>query len=505
MDVLHANLKTAPPGPAKTAVPGGPHNFMFAGLIDGLFAPGESAPAPRLEPRDRSARPEDDPRPEPTAPTARPAPAKAARVVSETIDPATPLAAPVVASAPEPADRLPQAMAAIGEAIPGATPPASTPPETTPDNSVATPQAPPLTPQETAEPSAELPADTAALSRTTAPVATAAPGPDKAPAPAADAAPATGAPPAPPESNTDVRRAPRAASNGPDKTAEAGPDRPADQPIPVRDGTRGDATPRDAAAFDQDIATESGDDRPLPVAFRRAGHPGSVAADGRATDGPAADLGEAAGESAADKPGARMTADILAALARPAAPVPRSLPTASVAGKIGGDAFASQLVAGNGNETRTRVRQAPLPTPAPAPRPAPALDQIALHIRRAAADGLDRIRIQLKPAELGRVDIRLEIGNDNRVAALVTVDRPETLDLLQRDARGLERALEDAGLKPDGGNLEFSLGGERAGGFASALGDARPTEDTDESDPSVAEAPPSNEEWTSDALLDIQV
>ena len=36
----------------------------------------------------------------------------------------------------------------------------------------------------------------------------------------------------------------------------------------------------------------------------------------------------------------------------------------------------------------------------------------------------------------------LDIGHDGRILAAVAVDRQETLDLLQRDARALERALQ---------------------------------------------------------------
>jgi hypothetical protein len=39
----------------------------------------------------------------------------------------------------------------------------------------------------------------------------------------------------------------------------------------------------------------------------------------------------------------------------------------------------------------------------------------------------------------------------------VVVDRPATLDLLQRDAKALERALQDAGLQTGSGSLSFNL------------------------------------------------
>ena len=49
---------------------------------------------------------------------------------------------------------------------------------------------------------------------------------------------------------------------------------------------------------------------------------------------------------------------------------------------------------------------------------------------------------------------------DGRVDAVVRVERPETLELLQRDARQLVRALQDAGLQADSGSLSFHLRGD---------------------------------------------
>ena len=83
--------------------------------------------------------------------------------------------------------------------------------------------------------------------------------------------------------------------------------------------------------------------------------------------------------------------------------------------------------------------------------------QVAVQIARAAQDGVNQIQIRLNPAELGRVDVRMDVGHDGRVIAVVTADRQETLDLLQRDQRSLERALQDAGLQTGSGGLSFSL------------------------------------------------
>jgi hypothetical protein len=98
--------------------------------------------------------------------------------------------------------------------------------------------------------------------------------------------------------------------------------------------------------------------------------------------------------------------------------------------------------------------------PAPETRqslPSPAAEQVKVKLVKAAEGGLDKIKIQLNPSELGKVEIRLEFGSDGGVRGIVTVEKPETLHLLQRDARQLEQSLQDAGFKTDGEGLEFQM------------------------------------------------
>lgn len=85
-------------------------------------------------------------------------------------------------------------------------------------------------------------------------------------------------------------------------------------------------------------------------------------------------------------------------------------------------------------------------------------DQISVKITKALQTGVDRISIQLRPAELGRVDVKLEMTHDGRVMTVVTAEKQDTLDLLRRDSSELQRALADAGLK--NGDMEFNLKGQ---------------------------------------------
>ena len=92
-----------------------------------------------------------------------------------------------------------------------------------------------------------------------------------------------------------------------------------------------------------------------------------------------------------------------------------------------------------------------LPTP---------VEQVILQLNRSVKNGDDQISLQLHPADLGKITVKLDIGSDGKVQGSVTADNPQTLALLQKDSRSLERALQDAGLRTDAGSLQFNLGGQ---------------------------------------------
>lgn len=128
----------------------------------------------------------------------------------------------------------------------------------------------------------------------------------------------------------------------------------------------------------------------------------------------------------------------------------------------GGSTLPSALagadaLAGSGQTAKLETANATKPASQAARSPQPAVDQVAVRIQKAAAAGQDRIQIKLNPAELGRVDVKLEFQADGGVRAVVSVERPETFDLLQRDARSLERALHDAGFKGGQTDLSFEM------------------------------------------------
>ena len=85
------------------------------------------------------------------------------------------------------------------------------------------------------------------------------------------------------------------------------------------------------------------------------------------------------------------------------------------------------------------------------------LHVVPIEIGLRALAGGRNFEIRLDPAELGRVDVSLKISDSGEVTAKLVVDRVETLHMLQRDARTLERAFEQAGLKPSSAGVDITL------------------------------------------------
>lgn len=99
--------------------------------------------------------------------------------------------------------------------------------------------------------------------------------------------------------------------------------------------------------------------------------------------------------------------------------------------------------------------------PAPPAPPMPVLDDVPLGavpiaIGMRSLAGASRFEIRLDPPELGRIAVSLTI-EDGEVSARLVVDRVETLQLLSRDAKTLERAFEQAGLKAGENAVQISL------------------------------------------------
>jgi predicted RNase H-like nuclease len=95
-----------------------------------------------------------------------------------------------------------------------------------------------------------------------------------------------------------------------------------------------------------------------------------------------------------------------------------------------------------------------LSTPMPARQLAPVVVSLAL------GRGDEALTIALDPVELGRVEVSIGQGKEAGQLRIVA-ERPETLALLQRDQRELDRALNQAGLGDLARSLSFSLASDQ--------------------------------------------
>jgi hypothetical protein len=82
---------------------------------------------------------------------------------------------------------------------------------------------------------------------------------------------------------------------------------------------------------------------------------------------------------------------------------------------------------------------------------------LPIELGLSALNGKRSIDVLLSPAELGTVEIRLEVSNHSEVKAHIKADRPETLSMLMDDSYALKSALDQTGMTTTTDSLQFSL------------------------------------------------
>jgi hypothetical protein len=209
------------------------------------------------------------------------------------------------------------------------------------------------------------------------------------------------------------------------------------------------------------------DSRPAPAA---SAQPDAMAAEARPS-----------GESSAGDPAEHLLPDAPAAVGRPAEQAPTLAPARPEAAATGAADGLKPLPLGELPRTPSVEAGSPVAAPAsggspPPPAMPPARQVAPIAIALAFAPGGQAgFTLALEPAEMGRVEIRLRREGDGH-ALHITVERPETLGLLQRDRQELNSSLAQAGLRVDGADLTFSLEGRprrRRGRAAAAASSPR--------------------------------
>ena len=239
---------------------------------------------------------------------------------------------------------------------------------------------------------------------------------------------------------------------------------------------------RSAADQGSDEAKAGASVRPDTAADIGAGFAATDSTSDRAAKNPGS--GERAEKSAAlaalpdDASRAPATGPHSGNLPAPAAPaIPSAnLPSFNPVNHTGVDSTGSQLPAasvhGAADDLSAPVKLGFAP-PAAAADTSSGFDALALRIAAHSADGDRNFSIRLDPPELGRVEVNLNVNAQGHAEAELSADRPQTLELLQKDASSLERALKDAGLTLAGG-LAFSLKGDgRSGAWRDSQGSQR--------------------------------
>ena len=219
------------------------------------------------------------------------------------------------------------------------------------------------------------------------------------------------------------------------------------------DGTDAAADTADASATDLSTATPAnGTAQPAPTA-------GKAKADNGIVDAAKADASaDAAPASAANtSPQAHSTH-----------PAGQPLPDAPDAGIQAAGAIQPQLHAG-----ATSVPQVSTLTATAATGDAVPLSGLAMEIAVTARSGNSRFEIRLDPADLGRIDVRIDVDRNGHMTSHLMVEKPETLSMLRQDAPQLQRALDDAGFRTGDGGLQFSLRDQSSSGQNGDSGSGR--------------------------------
>ncbi len=94
------------------------------------------------------------------------------------------------------------------------------------------------------------------------------------------------------------------------------------------------------------------------------------------------------------------------------------------------------------------------------------VSQVAQQLTYAARGGMQQIRFQLHPAELGQVSVQLRI-REGATKVVISADNPAAIETMRHAANALHQALQSAGMQLDREQLQF----QQQGGAQFAFGD----------------------------------
>lgn len=154
----------------------------------------------------------------------------------------------------------------------------------------------------------------------------------------------------------------------------------------------------------------------------------------------------------------------------PAAPQPGHLPAAptvmapaeadtSHPGSVSDATILAGAPASVAPEPRNEATRAAAASPAASrPRLPPEVgQQLALRVNSAISNRVDSVSVDLRPPELGRVELRLTF-HDGTVQVAIAAERGDTFEALRHDRTHLEQQMQQAGLQLGSGGLDLQHG-----------------------------------------------
>jgi flagellar hook-length control protein FliK len=260
----------------------------------------------------------------------------------------------------------------------------------------------------------------------------------------------------------------------------------------------GDAAGADRGALGATSGTAAGIAVGLGVGGSPRAHPGATSSGNRTA--PGAGRSSAADSASAHAAGGpEGVADSTRSLASGATSRPDAAGSAAALPRPG-DSFAAALAAATPATTPAAI--APSPAPATPQGAAPAAEamlssppggaafagELAARVTTFVRDGFEQARLQLNPAEMGPVDVRIQIDGDG-ARIVFAADQASTRQWLEQALPTLAGSLREAGLTLAGGGV-FERGAHDpgsddrpAGGSASQQQDGGARAGTDDARP----------------------
>jgi len=142
----------------------------------------------------------------------------------------------------------------------------------------------------------------------------------------------------------------------------------------------------------------------------------------------------------------------------PAAAPQAALPanSATLSGNTAANGVVSTSLAQPGVGATLHIAQAAQT----AANPQPNIAALAITVAANSQAGIKHFDIRLDPPELGRIEVHLSVDDAGKAQVHLSADKPQTLELLQRDSTALHRGLKEAGVDVAGNGLQFSLRGQ---------------------------------------------